>query len=63
MFNSDSVIWLNSADEIAEKISAGLNNPEDIVLYAQNWFDIINQQPANATCERIWSSMKEILNT
>lgn len=60
MPSNESVIWLNSANEIAEKILIGLHNPVNIILNAQNWFDKINQQPAHLASERIWNSIKEI---
>lgn len=62
MTNKGSVIWLNSPNEIAEKISSGLNNPDDTILHAKNWFDTINKQPANSACERIWNSVTNCIN-
>ena len=59
MSSNKSVIWLNSPNEIAEKILIGLNNPNETILNAQNWFEIVNRQQPNLASERIWNSIKE----
>jgi hypothetical protein len=55
------VIWLNSANEIADKIKFGLEQKNDIVKNAQNWFEIINQIPPENASNRIWESIEVIL--
>ena len=57
-----SVIWLNSADEIVDKIKFGLEQKNDIVNSAHNWFRIINQSPPENASSRIWESMELILS-
>ncbi|KAF2342013.1 glycosyltransferase family 28 protein [Flavobacterium tistrianum] len=61
MPNLNSVIWLNSADEISNKILHGLNTGETLES-VQNWFRIINQEPPEISSVRIWKSIETILN-
>jgi len=62
MPNKDAVIWLNSKEEIADKILEGLNNPQKYVANAQKWFEVINQQPADQASERIVKAIYRIVN-
>lgn len=62
MPNKDAVIWLDSANTIADKIEFGLEQKNEIVNNAQNWFGIINQNlPENAS-DRIWESIEAIIS-
>lgn len=62
MPHKNVVIWLNSADEIAAKIKNGLEQSDEIVENAQNWFGIINQNPPEKASDRIWESIETILS-
>lgn len=62
MPNKDAVIWLNSKEEIADKILEGLNNPQKYVANAQKWFEVINQQPADQASERIVKAISQIIS-
>ncbi|MNQ13866.1 hypothetical protein D3C85_267930 [compost metagenome] len=61
MPDQNAVIWLNSADEITDKIRHGLNT-NGTLESAQNWFKIINQEPPEISSARIWKSIESILN-
>ena len=63
MPNKDAVIWLNSKEEIADKILEGLNNPQKYVANAQKWFEVINQQPADQASERIVKAINHIIKS
>lgn len=62
MPDKKAVIWLNSQDEIANKIKLGLEQKDENVRNAQNWFEIINQEPPENASNRIWESIETILN-
>lgn len=62
MPNKTTVLWLNSPEEIAQKILFGLNYSEGIVESAQNWFEKINQLPQDLASERIWNAIDTIAN-
>ncbi|MGM0635485.1 MAG: UDP-glycosyltransferase [Bacteroidota bacterium] len=62
MPNKDAVIWLNSKEEIADKILEGLNNQQKYVANAQKWFEVINQQPADQASERIVKAINQIIS-
>jgi hypothetical protein len=57
----DSVIWLNSVDELADKIKAGLDNSDNVVNSAQKWFEIIAGKELNKASEKIWNTIEDIL--
>ncbi|PBJ13839.1 UDP-glycosyltransferase [Flavobacterium sp. ACN6] len=61
MPNKKAVLWLNTASEIKEKIRQGLEQPEETVLNAQKWFEIINQHPPQDISTRIWKAVKSIV--
>jgi hypothetical protein len=61
MPNKDAVIWLNSKEELKDKILEGLNNPNKYVHNAKKWFEIINQHPPQKATERIVGALKAIL--
>jgi hypothetical protein len=58
---NDAVVWLNSPDEIADKIEIMLNNENQrVVVNAQEWFKKINQHPAQEASNRIWDAINQI---
>jgi hypothetical protein len=62
MPTKDSVIWLNSPEEIESIIESLLNSNETKIVHdAQKWFDIINQHPPENASERIWNAIDSIL--
>ncbi|MET3028155.1 UDP-glycosyltransferase [Flavobacterium sp. UW10123] len=60
MPNKKAVIWLNSADEIAEKIRLGLEQNNETVEHAQQWFEVINQSSPKKASNRIWEAVELI---
>ncbi|MEO8236826.1 MAG: UDP-glycosyltransferase [Flavobacterium sp.] len=61
MPGKESVIWLNSSEEIAQKIKDGLSNSNATIDNAQKWFEKINQAPPQLASQRIWESIKQIV--
>ena len=62
MPTKNSVIWLNSPEEIESIIESLLNsNDTKIVHDAQKWFEIINQHPPELASERIWTAIETII--
>lgn len=61
MPHKDAVIWLNSPEEIADRIEAGLLNPESNVAAAKEWFQVINEQPIQDASARIWEAIRNII--
>lgn len=58
---TDAVVWLNSPDEIADKIEMMMSNKvQKVVNNAQEWFEKINQHPAEDASKRIWDAIVEI---
>jgi hypothetical protein len=62
MPTKDSVIWLNSQEEIESKFESMLNsNDTKTVQNAQQWFEVINQHPPENSSERIWDAIEMII--
>jgi hypothetical protein len=61
MPHKESVVWLNSSKEIAQKIKSSLLNSNTIIDNAQNWFEKINQVPPQLASQRIWEGIKQII--
>jgi len=61
MPHKDAVIWLNSPEEIADRIEAGLLNPESNVAAAKEWFQVINEQSIQDASARIWEAIRNII--
>lgn len=63
MPTKNAVFWLDSPDEIAEKIEKMLTKDlKDTVDAAKNWFEKINQHPPEKASERIWKAIEKISN-
>lgn len=60
MPTGDEVIWLQSKEEIEQKIKLALSGSMENVHLANTWFSKINQQPAEKASERIWKSIDKI---
>jgi len=57
MPTGEEVYWLNSKEEIGEKLDHALQNPNEKVPKAIQWFNKINIQPANEASRRIWENL------
>jgi len=63
MESKDSIIWLDSPEDIDQKIAVVLDNKHQKNLDAANqWFGKINQFPPQLASERIWNAINEICN-
>ncbi|MEP6804602.1 MAG: UDP-glycosyltransferase [Flavobacterium sp.] len=62
MPNKNAVLWLNSPQDIKEKIKLGLVPQSETIANAQKWFEVINQHPPQNVSERIWKAIETILN-
>ena len=62
MPSQDSVVWLNSSNEIETKIEQLLTNKISTEINAKKWFEIINQHPPEKASERICEAINTILN-
>ncbi|WP_231367656.1 UDP-glycosyltransferase [Gillisia sp. JM1] len=60
MPTGNEVVWLNSKEEIENKLSLILNDSADIVKNAKKWFHKINLTPAENASERIWEDINKI---
>ena len=61
MPNKEAVVWLNSSNELLEKIKMTLANSDEIVESAKKWFETIaGAEPALAS-ENIWKSINQIV--
>ncbi|MDY0987424.1 UDP-glycosyltransferase [Flavobacterium sp. CFBP9031] len=60
MPSKKAVIWLNSVDEIADKIRLGLEGNNETIEHAQQWFEIINQSSPTKASNRIWEAIELI---
>lgn len=61
MPSKNAVIWLDSPEEIADRIEAGLRHPESNVAAAKEWFQVINEQPIENASARIWEAIRNII--
>lgn len=62
MPKSETVFWINSPDAIADIIEKGLATDLSVVEGAKQWFEIINQHPAQEASKRIWERIKTIIS-
>ncbi|MBI6118559.1 CDP-glycerol glycerophosphotransferase family protein [Salegentibacter maritimus] len=56
------VFWLNSKEEIPEKLEKALKNPMQKIEKALEWYKKINTFPADKASERIWRKLEIILD-
>ena len=54
------VFWLKSKEEIELKLETALENSHKTVSAAIDWFDKINQSPAEKASENIWDGINKI---
>lgn len=62
MQDKNGVGWINNPDEISDKIERILKDNKQTITHAQNWFEKINQHPAELASHRIWDAIAEIVN-
>ncbi|MFH7004552.1 UDP-glycosyltransferase [Flavobacterium bizetiae] len=62
MPNKNAVLWLNSPEDIKQKIKLGLEQSAQTIENAQKWFEIINQHSPENVSDRIWKAIKTIVN-
>lgn len=56
-----AVVWFNSSGEIADKIEMMFSDEaQKVVASAQEWFEKINQYPAQDASKRIWEAINKI---
>ena len=60
MPSKKSVIWLNSKEEIEEKLKSALADTSEIIKEAQTWFEIINENRAEKASKRIFQNISKI---
>lgn len=60
MPTGNEVIYLNSKSEIEEKILEAIHEPESVIKNANQWFSVINKQPAQYASDRIWQEINKI---
>lgn len=61
MPSKKAVLWINSREEIAEVIhEAVISEAVGAVELARQWFETINQKPAQLSSERIWNKIHQI---
>lgn len=58
---NNAVVWLNSPNEIADKIEMMLGDEgQKVATNAHKWFEKINQHPAQEASKRIWEAIDQI---
>lgn len=56
----DAVIWLDSKEEIADKILLSMESKDKNVAAAQKWFEIIAGATPDRSSSKIWEAIKKI---
>jgi len=57
-----AVVWLDHPDTIATALENMLQGVPDTVTAAQDWFGVINKQPAIEAPNRIWAGIEKLMN-
>lgn len=60
MPSGEEVFWLNSKNEIEDKLEEALLNPNSKIQKALEWFTRINISPAEKASERIWKNISSL---
>jgi hypothetical protein len=58
----DAVIWINSDNEIANKIEIALQQPQKGIEKARKWFEKINHHPPQEASKRIWEGIINVIS-
>jgi hypothetical protein len=61
MPNSNSVVWLNTKEEIASKIEEALLQPDLYTEKAKKWLEVITKQPVQTASQTIWNTIMNLL--
>lgn len=62
MPSKNAVFWVNSSNEMENTVQKMLGNEAaSVVSNAKQWFEKINQQPADKASERIWNAIEQII--
>lgn len=56
-----AVVWLDHPDTIANALATMLQGVPETVSAAQDWFAVINKQPALEAPERIWNGIEQLM--
>lgn len=62
MPSPEAVIWLNHPEEIVNALQLMLKGVPKTIQAAQDWFEVINKQPATHASERLWERLEMINN-
>lgn len=62
MPNEESVLWINSPNDIVTILEIGLSATSIVLGSAQKWFEVINQHPPQEASKRIWKAIKSIIS-
>ncbi|WP_299213147.1 UDP-glycosyltransferase [uncultured Dokdonia sp.] len=60
MPSPDAVVWLDHPDTIADSLETMLQGVPKTITAAQDWFRIINKQPAIEAPDRIWDGIEKL---
>jgi hypothetical protein len=58
----EAVVWFDNKEELVVKIQETLQNPENIIKNAKNWFETINISNPKDASSKFWESIILILN-
>lgn len=62
MPSKEAVLWLEHPDAIVDVLQQMLDQPKQTVQAADQWYEIVNMQPAHDASARIWTQFEHILN-
>ncbi|MBC7607946.1 MAG: UDP-glycosyltransferase [Burkholderiales bacterium] len=62
MPSPESVLWINSSNDIEQTIINGLEHKDKTIKSAEVWFEKINQHPVNQASSRIVQAIQEIMS-
>lgn len=62
MPSQESVLWIDSPQQISKIISKGMNDNETVLQNAQRWFEKINQHQPKDASVRILDAFKKIID-
>lgn len=62
MPNKNAVLWLNSPQDIKEKIRLGLEQSTETIENAQKWFEIISGHSPESVSDKIWKAIEKIVH-
>ena len=56
----DAVVWLDHPEVIPDRLEKMLGRVPETVTAAQDWFEVINKQPAIEAPDRIWDGIEKL---